>query len=240
MTTDPAATALLTADDLHMTYGAEALAVSVLRGISLHIAPGQTVAVRGPSGSGKSTLLHLLGGLDVPTAGRILFRGRDLASLSRAERADFRNRTIGFVFQFHYLLPQFTVLENVLLPALAGGQRAPDLAARALDLLNRLGLHSRQQHRPAELSGGERQRVAVARALINRPALLLADEPTGALDHAHAAALTDAMLDLQREEGAALVVVTHSADVAGRMEQVYDLEDGILRKVGGGTATTPG
>jgi lipoprotein-releasing system ATP-binding protein len=213
-----------------MTYGVGARGLDVLRGVSLAVQAGQTVAICGPSGSGKSTLLHLLGALDAPTAGSILFRGRDLATLTRAELADFRSRSLGFVFQFHHLLPQFSVLENVLLPALASAQKTPDLVPRALGLLGRLKLLDRQDHRPAELSGGERQRVAVARALINRPALLLADEPTGALDQAHASSLTDTLLEMQQSEGSALVVVTHSQDVARRMQCVYDLRDGVLSK----------
>ena len=199
----------------------------VLQGISLALGPGESVAVVGPSGSGKSTLLNIMGTLDRPTSGRVLLDGKDLASLSDDALAAIRNRRIGFVFQLHHLLPQCTALENVLVPTLAGGgpKDAPD---RAEKLLDRVGLKDRMEYRPGQLSGGERQRVAVARALINRPALLLADEPTGSLDRAAAEHLTDLLAQLNREEGVTLVVVTHSPAMAGRMGKTLELRDGQL------------
>jgi lipoprotein-releasing system ATP-binding protein len=200
--------------------------VEVLRGVSFALAAGEALAVTGPSGSGKSTLLHLLGTLDAPDAGRVEIDGRDPAGLAEPELARFRNRAIGFVFQEHYLLPQYTVLENTLLPALAfPGDRAA-ARARARELLERVGLGHRLRHRPAELSGGERQRVAVARALVNRPGLLLCDEPTGSLDRDHAGAVAALLFELHREEGAALVVVTHDEALAARLPRRCRLVDG--------------
>src|SRR5262245_44686412 len=183
----------------------------VLRGVNLELAPGEALAVMGPSGSGKSTLLHILGTLDRPTAGNVHLGERDPFTLSEPELADFRNRHIGFIFQDHYLLPQCSVLENVLLPLAGGGDSAEPWAR---ELLTRVGLAARLEHRPAELSGGERQRVAVARALIRRPQLLLADEPTGNLDRRTAQAVGELLLELHRQERAMLVVVTHSAELA--------------------------
>lgn len=213
-------------------------AIPVLRGVSLRMERGESLAVVGPSGSGKSTLLHIMGTLDRPTSGRVLLEGTDLASLPEEELAAVRNRRIGFVFQQHYLMPQCTVWENVLLPTLAraaakaanpgdepGGESIP---ARAERLLRRVGLGERLGHRPGQLSGGERQRVAVVRALINRPQLLLADEPTGALDHAAASALGQLLVELNREEGVTLVVVTHALELARRMGRVFRLEAGKL------------
>jgi len=206
----------------------------VLRDVSLRLAPGESVAIVGPSGCGKSTLLNILGTLDRPTSGRAVVEGRDLATLGDADLAALRNRTIGFVFQMHHLLPQCTVLENVLVPTLAGSDaRTPpeaELAARGL--LGRVGLESHLAHRPGQLSGGECQRVAVARALINGPKLLLADEPTGSLDRTSAESLADLLLALNRESGVALVVVTHSAALAARMGRVLELRDGTLSPEG--------
>lgn len=208
--------------------GAEALAV--LEDVSLALEAGGSIAVIGPSGSGKTTLLNIIGALDRPTSGRVLFEGKSLAELGETELAAIRNRRIGFVFQLHHLLPQCTVLENVLVPTLAGGGRGPAKRTeeRARRLLDRVGLTSRLSHRPGELSGGERQRTAVARALVNGPALLLADEPTGELDRASADALSDLLIEFGREEGAALIIVTHSLDLAARTEKVYELRDGRL------------
>jgi lipoprotein-releasing system ATP-binding protein len=208
--------------------------VAVLAEVSLQVRCNETVAIVGPSGSGKSTLLQLIGGLDVPTAGQVLLDGRDLAKLTEDERATIRRKDIGFVFQAHHLLPQCSALENVLLPSLAGpvaGRMTADMAdARARDLLNRVGLGSRLTHRPAELSGGERQRVAVARALIGSPRLLLADEPTGSLDGKAAEAMVALLVELNREEDTALIVVTHSAAVSERMSRRLELEGGTLRE----------
>jgi len=201
--------------------------VEVLRGVDLAIEAGDSVALLGPSGSGKSTLLNVLGTLEPPSAGRVLWEGRDLAGLAPDELADFRNREIGFVFQHHHLLPQLTALENVLVPSLA--RREPDhaaLAARARKLLADVGLEARAAHRPAQLSGGERQRVAVVRALINGPRLLLADEPTGSLDEAAADALGELLVSLNREQSLALLVVTHSRRLAERMARVLELRAG--------------
>jgi lipoprotein-releasing system ATP-binding protein len=212
--------------------------LEVLRGVSLDVARGESLAVVGPSGSGKSTLLHIIGTLDRPTSGRVLLDGTDLATLDEQQLAAVRNRRIGFVFQQHFLLPQCTVWENVLVPTLA--RRASDasqppaetgaetVAARAERLLRRVGLGERLEHRPGQLSGGERQRVAVVRALINRPQLLLADEPTGALDHAAATELGQLLVELNREEGVTLIVVTHALELARRMGRVLRLAEGKL------------
>ena len=202
----------------------------VLRGVNLRVAAGESLAVVGPSGSGKSTLLNLIGGLDRPSGGRVLFEGRDLADFNDADLARFRNRRIGFVFQLHHLLPQCTVLENVLVPTLVGGDGAEKEEAllRAERLLARVGLGDRLTFRPGRLSGGERERVAVARALVNRPALLLADEPTGSLDRRTAENLMALLAELNEEEGVTLVVVTHAETLAARMGRTLELRDGVL------------
>jgi ABC-type lipoprotein export system ATPase subunit len=201
--------------------------VEVLRGVSLALAPGRAVAVTGPSGSGKSTLLNLIAALDRPSAGRVVLDGEDLAALSDNDLAAVRNRKVGLVFQLHHLLPQCTVWENVLVPTLArGGDRSAE--ERAKRLLDRVRLGGRLSHRPAHLSGGERQRVAVVRALINEPKLLLADEPTGSLDRAASENLADLLGELNREEGVTLVVATHSMRLAGRVGDVLALRDGRL------------
>ena len=208
-------------------------AVEVLRGVSLDLSAGESAAVVGPSGSGKSTLLNLLGALDRPTSGRVLLRGRDLAALPEDDLARIRNREIGFIFQRHHLLPQLTVLENALVPALAERGAAVPLD-RARELLDRVGLASRLDHRPGELSGGECQRVAVVRALVNGPGLLLADEPTGSLDAVTAAALADLLVELNRAERVALVVVTHAEPLARRMDRVFRLSGGCLSEEAAG------
>lgn len=204
--------------------------VDVLRDVSLQVAAGDSVAVIGPSGSGKSTLLNIIGGLDRPSSGTVLLDGRDLSTLSDADLAEVRRSDVGFIFQLHHLLPQCTVIENVLLPTLADGRaRAPDEAcSRAVELLERVGLAHRMHHRPGQLSGGERQRAAVVRALINRPRLLLADEPTGSLDQAAADELAQLLVDLNREQGTLLVLVTHSVPLAKRMNRLLELRDGRL------------
>jgi lipoprotein-releasing system ATP-binding protein len=199
----------------------------VLRGVDLEVAPGESLAIAGPSGSGKSTLLQIMGGLDRPSSGEVLFEGRDLGRLQDAELARVRSAGIGFVFQAHHLLPQCSAIENVLVPALAG-KPAKDLVERATGLLSRVGLADRLGHRPGQLSGGECQRVAVVRALINRPRLVLADEPTGALDRAAAGELGRLLLELNREEGAALVVVTHAPSLAESMGRALQLRDGVI------------
>lgn len=208
--------------------------VEVLRGVSLELKKGESAAIMGPSGSGKSTLLHIMGGLDRPSGGQVLIDGVDLAVLKDGDLAEVRSRQAGFVFQAHYLLPQCTVLENVLIPTLAvrtrggSGEEAETAERRATRLLERAGLGGRLDHRPGQLSGGERQRVAVARALINRPRLLLADEPTGALDHATAGQLVELLAELNCEEGVTLVIVTHAPEVGRRMGRVFELRDGRL------------
>jgi len=209
---------------------ANAAALTVLNDVSLEVARGESLAIVGPSGSGKSTLLHIIGTLDRPTSGSVALDGQDLIALNDQRLAAVRNRQVGFVFQSHYLLPQCTVLENVLVPTLASAEAAVrDRAGeRAERLLNRVGLGERKSHRPGELSGGERQRVAVVRALINQPQLLLADEPTGSLDHASAQQLGQLLLELNREEGVTLIVVTHARDLAQRMGRVLELRDGAL------------
>jgi ABC-type lipoprotein export system ATPase subunit len=204
--------------------------VVVLDGIDLEIQPGESAAIVGPSGSGKSTLLNIIGTLDRPTRGQVLLQGQDLAKLDDVQLAGVRNRQIGFIFQAHHLLPQCTVLENVLVPTLAGGENphratAPDRARR---LLERVGLGRRLDHRPGQLSGGERQRTAVVRALINQPPLLLADEPTGALDRAAAGALASLLGELNREEQVTVILVTHSGELAQRMTRRFQLVDGRL------------
>src|SRR5262245_33198659 len=200
----------------------------VLRDVSLSLAAGQNAAILGPSGSGKSTLLFIIGTLDTPSEGSVRLNGADPFSLSEPKLAEFRNRHIGFVFQDHYVLPQLTVLENVLIPAMADGAPPRETVGRARQLLARVGLAERLDHRPAELSGGERQRVGVARALLLKPALVLADEPTGNLDRKSAAAIGDLLVEMQREEQAMLLVVTHSLELAGRFEKRYEINDGKL------------
>jgi lipoprotein-releasing system ATP-binding protein len=203
--------------------------IHVLREVTLDILRGEAVAIVGPSGSGKSTLLQLLGSLDAPTSGRLWLEGQDLNALDEAALAEVRNRKIGFVFQSAHLLPHCTVWENVLVPTLPGGASATKAAEeRARRLLQRVGLGERTHHRPGQLSGGERQRVAVVRALINQPPLLLADEPTGALDRASAEGLAQLLVELNREEGVMLIVVTHALDLAKRMGRVLELRDGKL------------
>ncbi|TVS18567.1 MAG: ABC transporter ATP-binding protein [Planctomycetaceae bacterium] len=200
----------------------------VLRETSLRLTAGQNVAILGPSGSGKSTLLHLLGTLDRPTSGTVELDGQDPFKLDEPQLARFRNRHIGFVFQDHHLLPQLSALENVLLPTIADGRPDATELQRAKELLNRVGLGERMDHRPAELSGGERQRVGVARALVRQPKLLLADEPTGNLDRQSGLSVGRLLVELQQQENAMLVVVTHSPELANLLDQRYELVDGTL------------
>ena len=203
-------------------------ALVVLQDVSVEISRGESVAIIGPSGSGKSTLLNIIGTLDEPTSGIVIFDDQNLGSLNEDEQASLRNLEIGFIFQSHHLLPQCTVIENVLVPTLANGDPTADTEEHARKLLDRVGLGERLTHRPGQLSGGECQRVAVVRSLINRPKLLLADEPTGALDRASAENLGQLLVELNKEEKVTLIAVTHSLDLAGQLGRTLELKDGKL------------
>ena len=217
---------LLQCDNLCKRYQEGKVQTDVLHNVSFSIAAGETMAIVGSSGSGKSTLLHLLGGLDTPTSGDVIFNGQAMSSLSAAAKAELRNRELGFIYQFHHLLPDFTALENVAMPLLIGKHPQPE--ARALEMLRAVGLDHRSSHRPSELSGGERQRVAIARALVNNPRLVLADEPTGNLDARNADSIFELLGELNRTQGTAFLVVTHDLQLAKRMQRQLEMRDGHL------------
>ena len=214
--------------DLTREFPTRGEPLQVLKGVNLQVSPGETLAIVGPSGCGKSTLLHILGTLDIPTSGTMILDGTDPFQLDEQALAHFRNQNIGFIFQDHHLLPQLSVLENVLIPAIANGRPGKDCVERAHQLIERVGLVDRIEHRPAELSGGERERVAVARSLIHQPTLLLADEPTGNLDQANARQVGSLLLEMHEQEEMMLVVVTHSQELAAMLDRQHRLDDGKL------------
>ena len=217
---------VLAASHVSRIYQEGPLKVSVLADVNLHVAAGERIAIVGASGSGKSTLLHLLGGLDAPSSGEIRVQGQLLSNLGEAARGALRNRALGFVYQFHHLLPEFTALENVMMPLLIRRLPGKEASARAAAMLDKVGLATRLQHKPGELSGGERQRAALARALVTEPACVLADEPTGNLDHATARRVFELMLELNASLNTSLVIVTHDREMARQTGRVLTLEDG--------------
>jgi len=219
---------LLELRDIRKSYGSGAGTVEVLKGISMTVTGGETIALVGASGAGKTTLLHIIGALDLPTAGTIMFQGEEIFRRSETALASFRNRTIGFVFQFHHLLPEFTALENVMMPALISRKNRREVEGTAEELLRKVGLAHRLTHRPTELSGGEQQRVAIARALVQSPTLLLADEPTGNLDRKTSEEVHDVLRLLHDELGLTLIIVTHNERLAASMGKIIQLEDGRI------------
>lgn len=219
---------VLEARELGKTYTEGPLEVEVLKEVSLSVARADKIAIIGSSGSGKSTLLHLLGGLDVPSNGEVLVTGKNISAMSGKQRGRLRNQSVGMIYQFHHLLPEFTALENVAMPSLIAGTDIDKASDAAAALLERVGLGKRKEHKPGEMSGGERQRTAIARALINQPALVLADEPTGNLDTNTAQETWQLMQELNLEMGTAFVVVTHAIELAERMDKVYELSSGLL------------
>ena len=220
--------AVLSCRGLAKTYASGPLNVTVLSGVDLDVRPGERIAIVGKSGSGKSTLLHLLGGLDAPSSGTVLVRGKDLSSMGEAERGHFRNETLGFIYQFHHLLMEFTALENVAMPLLIRRVEKAAAFGQAREVLEEVGLAARLEHLPGELSGGERQRAAFARALVTRPACVLADEPTGNLDTHTSDAVFETMVRLSESHGTAFIIVTHDLALAAKAERVLRLEEGCL------------
>jgi lipoprotein-releasing system ATP-binding protein len=228
---NPSPPVVLTARAVSRSFREGSSTLQVLHGVDLSVAAGERLAIIGASGSGKTTLLQILGGLDRPDRGTVQVLGQDIHSLSESDRGALRNRAIGFVYQFHHLLPEFSALENVAMPLLVRRERTSVASARAKEILTRVGLAERLTHRPSQLSGGERQRTAVARALVSSPSVVLADEPTGNLDGRNADQVFELMLELNRESGTSLVVVTHDARLAGRMDRVVELTAGVLTQL---------
>ncbi|MDD1782858.1 lipoprotein-releasing ABC transporter ATP-binding protein LolD [Enterovibrio sp. ZSDZ35] len=218
--------ALLSCSNVKKTYQEGELTTDVLKGVSFSIEKGELVAIVGASGSGKSTLLHILGALDTLTEGQVFFEGQDVVSMRSSDQATLRNKHIGFIYQFHHLLADFTAVENVAMPLLIGGVKPAEAKEQAMKMLDAVGMSHRAEHRPSELSGGERQRVAIARAVVNRPALVLADEPTGNLDHKTALDIYDLMRTLNREFNTAFLVVTHDKELAGKLDRQLAMLDG--------------
>ncbi|MCX2981417.1 ATP-binding cassette domain-containing protein [Halieaceae bacterium IMCC14734] len=225
-------TTVLQCIDLGRTYRDAGLEVEVLRGINFELPSAARLAIIGASGSGKSTLLNLLGGLDIPSSGAVTMLGQDMSGLSEAQRCKLRNRSLGFVYQFHHLLPEFTALENVAMPLLIGGESRQAANARASAMLARVGLDTRLQHRPAQLSGGERQRVAIARALVTEPACVLMDEPTGNLDPTSANQVLALIDELMVSSNTSFIIVTHDPLIAAHMDQIWELSAGVLQRKG--------
>lgn len=221
---------VLKCDNISKSYKDGQLNVNVLNQLRLEVLEGQSVSIIGSSGSGKSTLMHILGGLDKPTSGSVVLMGQDLSQLGQKQLGLLRNQYLGFVYQFHHLLPEFSALENVMMPLLIGKMKKAEAEQRAVEMLEKAGLKKRIQHRPSELSGGERQRAAIARALVTRPKCLLADEPTGNLDRKNAQNVLDMMLDLKSELNTSLIVVTHDDELAVRFERVMLMHDGRLEE----------
>ncbi len=220
---------LLLCNNLCKKYQEGQVLTEVLKNVTFAINQSEMMAVVGSSGSGKSTLLHLLGGLDTPTSGEVLFKGRSLNKMSSSARAELRNHELGFIYQFHHLLPDFNAIENVAMPLLIGGKNRSQAQKKALEMLAAVGLEKRAHHRPSELSGGERQRVAIARALVNEPSLVLADEPTGNLDLRNADSIFALLGELNQQQGTAFLVVTHDLNLAGRLNRQVEMRDGYLQ-----------
>ena len=219
---------LVVVENLEKSFVHEGRNIPVLKGIDLTVDEGEMLSIVGPSGAGKSTLLHIMGTLDIPSKGRVFYEGQEVTAYSRIRVAEFRNRSLGFVFQFHHLLPEFTALENVMMPGMIRSERRVELEKRAADLLGEVGLSERLTHRPGEMSGGEQQRVALARALIMNPKLVLADEPTGNLDTNTSVAMHDLLCRLNQQRGTTFLIVTHSRDLADKMRRVVQMRDGRI------------